>query len=139
MQLLLDVDISTRDPRWIGAWWLGFLVFGLTVVVFGIPLFFFPKHMKKENQVNHSNYKSDDDEEDTKPLLSMLLLETKGFLLICLKILALDAINSCCRFLLYFFYSNSISLIFIKKSRETISVLHLKLHSIRLGCLVPAH
>ncbi|XP_033726663.1 uncharacterized protein LOC117316235 [Pecten maximus] len=45
---LEDVDMSPRDPRWIGAWWLGFLVFGAASIVFSIPLVFFPKHLKKQ-------------------------------------------------------------------------------------------
>ena len=41
----LDVDLHPRDPRWLGAWWLGFLVFGIGAIFFGIPLMFFPKSL----------------------------------------------------------------------------------------------
>ncbi|XP_069106696.1 solute carrier organic anion transporter family member 74D-like [Argopecten irradians] len=45
---LEDVDMSPRDPRWVGAWWLGFLVFGAASIVFSLPLVLFPKHLKKQ-------------------------------------------------------------------------------------------
>ena len=46
---LLPFPATTRsksDPNYIGAWWLGFLIIGLVIMVALIPLFFFPKHMK---------------------------------------------------------------------------------------------
>ncbi|KAL3863311.1 hypothetical protein ACJMK2_005076, partial [Sinanodonta woodiana] len=43
---LQDVDIHPKDPRWIGAWWLGFLVFGGASLLTAIPLFCFPRNMK---------------------------------------------------------------------------------------------
>lgn len=43
---LEDVFITPRDPRWIGAWWLGFLLFGCLSILAGIPLFFFPRRIK---------------------------------------------------------------------------------------------
>ncbi|XP_061168483.1 solute carrier organic anion transporter family member 2B1-like [Saccostrea echinata] len=42
---LEEVQISVRDPRWIGAWWLGFIVFGALAVIVSIPLMCFPKRM----------------------------------------------------------------------------------------------
>ena len=37
--------LSTDDPNFIGAWWLGFLVIGITALIGLLPLFFFPEHM----------------------------------------------------------------------------------------------
>lgn len=37
--------MTVRDPRWIGAWWLGFIVFGISALVVSIPLMCFPKRM----------------------------------------------------------------------------------------------
>lgn len=38
---------SNKDPRWIGAWWLGFLIIGSVQLICAIPLFCFPKYLPK--------------------------------------------------------------------------------------------
>ncbi|XP_056014356.1 solute carrier organic anion transporter family member 2B1-like [Ostrea edulis] len=43
---LEDVDMNPRDPRWIGAWWLGFVVFGVISIFLASPLALFPRQMK---------------------------------------------------------------------------------------------
>lgn len=49
--------MTPRDPRWIGAWWLGFLMFGTMALVVSLLVFFFPRIIPKP--------KSDDDSETT--------------------------------------------------------------------------
>lgn len=39
--------MTPRDPRWLGAWWLGFVIFGAAGIIVGLPLIFFPKRMRK--------------------------------------------------------------------------------------------
>ncbi|XP_029845034.2 solute carrier organic anion transporter family member 74D [Ixodes scapularis] len=41
---------ADEDPRWIGAWWLGFAVLGFLQLLFAIPLFFFPKHLVDDSE-----------------------------------------------------------------------------------------
>ena len=41
-----DPGIDQRDPRFIGAWWLGFIVIGLLLLVSTLPLFLFPQQFK---------------------------------------------------------------------------------------------
>ncbi|XP_069825571.1 solute carrier organic anion transporter family member 2B1 isoform X1 [Dendropsophus ebraccatus] len=43
-----EIVLTPSDPRWIGAWWLGFLVAASVVAVASIPYFFFPREMSKE-------------------------------------------------------------------------------------------
>lgn len=43
---LKPINISPRDSRWIGAWWLGFIIFGTTALFAAVPMFFFPKKLK---------------------------------------------------------------------------------------------
>ncbi|XP_074257017.1 solute carrier organic anion transporter family member 2B1 isoform X2 [Saimiri boliviensis] len=42
------ISLTIKDPRWVGAWWLGFLIAAGTVALAAIPYFFFPKEMPKE-------------------------------------------------------------------------------------------
>lgn len=39
------MPIKPRDPNWIGAWWLGFLVFGIMAMLSAIPIFIFPRRL----------------------------------------------------------------------------------------------
>ncbi|XP_074428324.1 solute carrier organic anion transporter family member 2B1 isoform X1 [Larus michahellis] len=43
-----DVQLTNKDPRWVGAWWLGFLVAASLVAISAVPYFFFPREMPKE-------------------------------------------------------------------------------------------
>uniref|UniRef100_A0A8C9FXZ8 Solute carrier organic anion transporter family member n=1 Tax=Pavo cristatus TaxID=9049 RepID=A0A8C9FXZ8_PAVCR len=42
-----EVQLTNKDPRWVGAWWLGFLVAASLVAVSAVPYFFFPREMGK--------------------------------------------------------------------------------------------
>lgn len=44
-----------QDPRWIGAWWIGFLVSGTLMLLLAIPLAFFPREFKKKQPANNNN------------------------------------------------------------------------------------
>ncbi|KAK7091375.1 solute carrier organic anion transporter family member 4A1-like [Littorina saxatilis] len=35
--------ISPANPRWVGAWWMGFLVSGTAAIIISLPMFGFPK------------------------------------------------------------------------------------------------
>ncbi|KAL3879002.1 hypothetical protein ACJMK2_031324 [Sinanodonta woodiana] len=43
---LEDTDIRPDDPRFIGAWWLGFVILGLASILVAIPMACFPKNLK---------------------------------------------------------------------------------------------
>uniref|UniRef100_G3U1S0 Solute carrier organic anion transporter family member n=1 Tax=Loxodonta africana TaxID=9785 RepID=G3U1S0_LOXAF len=44
---LSSILITPKDSRWVGAWWLGFLVAGVVSVISSIPFFFLPKNLDK--------------------------------------------------------------------------------------------
>ncbi|NWY00790.1 SO2B1 protein, partial [Nothoprocta ornata] len=43
-----EIQLTNKDPRWVGAWWLGYLVAASLVAVSAVPYFFFPREMPKE-------------------------------------------------------------------------------------------
>ncbi|XP_069123732.1 solute carrier organic anion transporter family member 2B1-like [Argopecten irradians] len=55
---LEDVEITPKDPRFIGAWWLGFLVFGLCSLLVAFPIVFFPRRFKW-NQKKIAEYRAE--------------------------------------------------------------------------------
>ena len=57
-------DIPQNDPRWIGAWWLGFLIGGIVLFLVSLPMFFFPKSLPKPKEAEKTG--PDDDEDDGK-------------------------------------------------------------------------
>lgn len=56
MFILTDTTISERDPRWVGAWWIGFIAFGAGAILISVPICCFPASLKKKQN----------DEEPTK-------------------------------------------------------------------------
>lgn len=38
--------ITAKDPRWIGAWWIGYLVIGFGLFLSALPMLFFPKKIR---------------------------------------------------------------------------------------------
>ncbi|XP_078098672.1 solute carrier organic anion transporter family, member 1D1 [Sander vitreus] len=47
---LNSVTINHKDSRWVGAWWLGFIVTGTVILLSSIPFWFLPKSLPKEGQ-----------------------------------------------------------------------------------------
>lgn len=56
LRLYVDIDkmplnekkLTHGDPRWIGAWWLGFLIAATLLSLTSLPYLFFPRKMSKE-------------------------------------------------------------------------------------------
>ena len=57
-----DSSLEPSDPRFIGAWWLGFLVIAAILLLFSLPLFVFPASLlpieedQTENVENHTTH-----------------------------------------------------------------------------------
>ncbi|KAF6730893.1 Solute carrier organic anion transporter family member 1C1 [Oryzias melastigma] len=47
---LETITITHRDSRWVGAWWLGFIMSGTVILLSSIPFFFLPKSLPKEGE-----------------------------------------------------------------------------------------
>ena len=49
ISLTAESFITNSDLNFIGCWWLPFLIYGIVTILFSIPMFFFPKHMRQYN------------------------------------------------------------------------------------------
>ncbi|GFT65172.1 solute carrier organic anion transporter family member 4C1 [Nephila pilipes] len=63
-----DPGYGTKDPRWIGAWWLGFIILGVAIFIFSLPMILFPKRFPGK-KLPHSVQKK---EEETKSPIEQL-------------------------------------------------------------------
>ena len=46
----VDPGITDRkDPRWVGAWWIGFIVLGVAIIIISLPMFLYPSEFRKVN------------------------------------------------------------------------------------------
>lgn len=48
-------EMAVGDPRWIGAWWIGYLFIGLGIFLSALPMFFFPKKIRAKAEANKMN------------------------------------------------------------------------------------
>nr|AKM21194.1 solute carrier anion transporting family member 1f2 isoform 2 [Danio rerio] len=47
-----SVTITPQDSRWVGAWWLGYVVSGLLTVLAAFPFWFLPKALPENSQIS---------------------------------------------------------------------------------------
>ncbi|KAL1419710.1 hypothetical protein MTO96_024979 [Rhipicephalus appendiculatus] len=43
-------SITPKHPKWIGAWWLGFILWGISLFIISLPMSLFPKHIRRQSQ-----------------------------------------------------------------------------------------
>ncbi|XP_076067989.1 solute carrier organic anion transporter family member 74D-like [Oratosquilla oratoria] len=41
----IEPNLTIKDPRWVGAWWLGYVALGFLTLLFSLPFFFFPRKL----------------------------------------------------------------------------------------------
>ncbi|XP_056311221.1 solute carrier organic anion transporter family member 1C1-like [Danio aesculapii] len=51
-----SVTITPQDSRWIGAWWLGFVVSGLLTLLAAFPLWFLPRALPENSQTSELDH-----------------------------------------------------------------------------------
>lgn len=50
--------IDSSDPRWLGAWWLGWIILGVAMLIFAVLIGLFPKELPKNNPTEIKRPKS---------------------------------------------------------------------------------
>jgi hypothetical protein len=50
-------NLTARDPRWIGAWWLGFVIFGILIFFLSILLLGFPRELPGAMEMREEHIK----------------------------------------------------------------------------------
>lgn len=58
--------ITKNDPRWLGAWWLGWLVLGIAMFLFAGLMAMFPRHLPKKNKVRNMALTTVQESKDAK-------------------------------------------------------------------------
>jgi len=43
--------ITKKDPRWLGAWWLGWIILGVTMGMFAVLIAMFPRDLPTSKDV----------------------------------------------------------------------------------------
>ncbi|RYA67710.1 hypothetical protein DD595_26065, partial [Enterobacter cloacae complex sp. 4DZ3-17B2] len=49
--------IERHDPRWLGAWWLGWIILGIAKAIFALLLALFPRELQKSKSSNKKTAK----------------------------------------------------------------------------------
>ena len=76
-------NLTARDPRWIGAWWLGFVIFGIFIFIFSLLLLGFPRELPGAKEMREEHIKKGNirkKKNSSKPTLKQLLPELKDIL-----------------------------------------------------------
>ncbi|XP_029375477.1 solute carrier organic anion transporter family member 2B1 [Echeneis naucrates] len=83
-----QIKLDSTDLRWVGAWWLGFLVASCLLFLTALPYLFFPRNMPKEDGADDEESRTDDKQQQTDPIQELSLLQfLKSFPRIALRTL----------------------------------------------------
>ncbi|XP_028305229.1 solute carrier organic anion transporter family member 1C1 isoform X2 [Gouania willdenowi] len=104
-----SVTITPKDARWVGAWWMGFLVSSGLLLISSIPFWFLPRSLPKQegeecapaagnepqagtgNALNNHNFNLNEIAKEFTPSLKRLLGTPAYFLLLCGSILKFNS------------------------------------------------
>lgn len=76
------LGFGPRDTRWVGAWWIGFVVTAVAFVVIAIPIFGYPKYMPGNEKAEETEEKLRSETDTTlgKLVKQMIISFLKAFL-----------------------------------------------------------
>nr|XP_014345633.1 PREDICTED: solute carrier organic anion transporter family member 1C1-like isoform X2 [Latimeria chalumnae] len=63
-----SLTITPKDSRWVGAWWLGFLIASVVTLIAAIPFWFIPKSLAKQEEGKKETIVSETDKFISKTL-----------------------------------------------------------------------
>eukprot|EP00066_Takifugu_rubripes_P025816 XP_011615082.1 PREDICTED: solute carrier organic anion transporter family member 2B1 isoform X1 [Takifugu rubripes] len=70
-----NIDLTPKDLRWVGAWWLGFLVASCLIFITALPYFFFPRNMPDQEDADDVELRPDCVKKQTDPIQELSLLQ----------------------------------------------------------------
>lgn len=53
------ITITPKDPQWVGAWWLGYLIAGSVSLLAAVPFWYLPKSLPRPRSREDSNSSSE--------------------------------------------------------------------------------
>ncbi|KAK3736822.1 hypothetical protein RRG08_000573 [Elysia crispata] len=69
---LKETNMSQLDQRWVGAWWMGFLVVGVACIVSALPVMCFPRHLIQQDSKKPKSVKKNSTRQMIADLFSSL-------------------------------------------------------------------
>ncbi|KAL2102694.1 hypothetical protein ACEWY4_001862 [Coilia grayii] len=106
-----SISIAPGDARWVGAWWLGYLIAGLITLLSAIPFWFLPRSLplpvdpqlekgspEQANSIKEHKYQADEPAnclemaKDFLPTLKSLLGNPVYFLYLCITIIQFNSL-----------------------------------------------
>ncbi|CAL1536928.1 unnamed protein product [Lymnaea stagnalis] len=67
--------MSKYDQRWVGAWWLGFLIVGVASVAFSLPIMFFPRRIRYDQDTSHRKTQNSSNADSKKAAVKKVILD----------------------------------------------------------------
>ncbi|KAM6962462.1 solute carrier organic anion transporter family member 2A1 [Aplochiton taeniatus] len=90
-------ELSTTDPRWVGAWWLGLVISSGCLALTSIPYFFFPRSMPVESNVIGTVIPMEQDKKEEMSLFDFLKMFPRLFVRLLLSpFFLLLILSQCC-------------------------------------------